>query len=115
VSDRLPSGDPKLDLVLGGGLPTDSITVVAGPPGSGKTILAHQYVFENATEERPALYLTTVSEPFDKVLRYGQTLSFFDERLIGSAVLFEDLGATLTSRGLTAALDRMDALTKERR
>ncbi|HEU4450947.1 MAG TPA: ATPase domain-containing protein [Gaiellaceae bacterium] len=115
MSDRLPSGDPRLDAVLGGGLPANSITVVAGPPGSGKTILAHQYVFENATRERPALYLTTVSEPFDKVLRYGQTLSFFDAARIGSAVLYEDLGVTLASRGLTAALDRMDALTKERR
>jgi len=115
VSDRLPSGDPKLDVVLGGGLPVNSITIVAGPPGSGKTILAHQYVFENATRERLALYLTTVSEPFDKVLRYGQALSFFDARLIGNTVVYEDLGTTLTSRGLTAALDRMDALTKERR
>ena len=115
MSDRLPSGDPKLDTVLGGGLPTNSITVLAGPPGSGKTILAHRYIFENATPEKPALYLTTVSEPFDKVLRYGQTLSFFDARLVGSAILYEDLGAILASRGLTAALDRMDALTKERR
>lgn len=115
MSDRLPSGDHRLDAVLGGGLPANSITVVAGPPGSGKTILAHQYVFTNATRERPALYLTTVSEPFDKVLRYGETLSFFDAQLIGNTVFYEDLGTTLTSRGLTAALDRMDALTKERR
>ncbi|HEV3408196.1 MAG TPA: ATPase domain-containing protein [Gaiellaceae bacterium] len=113
MTDRIPSGDARLDTVLGGGLPANSITIVAGPPGSGKTILAHQYVFENATPENPALYLTTVSEPFDKVLRYGQTLSFFDTRMIGDAVVYEDLGSTLASRGLTAALDRVDALTKE--
>ena len=113
MTERIPSGDRRLDTVLGGGLPANSITMVAGPPGSGKTILAHQYVFENATAEKPALYLTTVSEPFDKVLRYGQTLSFFDARMIGDAVVYEDLGRTLASRGLTAALDRVDALTKE--
>jgi circadian clock protein KaiC len=115
LTERLQSGDPKLDSVLGGGLPANSITVVAGAPGSGKTILAHQYVFSNATHERPALYLTTVSEPFDKVLRYGQTLSFFDARQVGKAVVYEDLGTVLASRGLTAALDRIDALVKERR
>ena len=115
VTERLPSGDPKLDSVLGGGLPANSIAVVAGAPGSGKTILAHQYAFANATREKPALYLTTVSEPFDKVLRYGQTLSFFDARLVGETVFYEDLGTILASRGLTAALDRIDALTKERR
>jgi circadian clock protein KaiC len=113
VTERLPSGDPKLDSVLGGGLPANSITVVAGAPGSGKTILAHQYVFENATQENPALYLTTVSEPFEKVLRYAQTLTFFDPENVGRAVFYEDLGTTLASRGLTAALDRIDALTKE--
>ena len=115
MTERLQSGDPKLDTVLGGGLPANSITVVAGPPGSGKTILAHQYAFTNATREKPALYLTTVSEPFDKVLRYGQTLSFFDARLVGKTVVYEDLGTILASRGLTAALDRIDALMKERR
>jgi circadian clock protein KaiC len=113
--ERIPSGDAKLDSVLGGGLPANSITVVAGAPGSGKTILAHQYVFENATQQNPALYLTTVSEPFDKVLRYAQTLTFFDAQLVGRAVFYEDLGTTLASRGLTAALDRIDALTKDRR
>jgi circadian clock protein KaiC len=113
VTERIPSGDAKLDSVLGGGLPANSITVLAGAPGSGKTILAHQYVFENATEEHPALYLTTVSEPFEKVLRYAQTLTFFDAQIVGRAVFYEDLGTTLASRGLTAALDRIDALTKE--
>jgi circadian clock protein KaiC len=115
VTQRISSGDAKLDSVLGGGLPANSITVVAGAPGSGKTILAHQYVFENATQQNPALYLTTVSEPFEKVLRYAQTLTFFDAQLVGRAVFYEDLGTTLASRGLTAALDRIDALTKDRR
>ena len=54
--------------------------------GSGKTILAEQYVFANATAERPALYLSTVAEPFDKLIRYGQTLSFFDANTIGRSV-----------------------------
>ena len=45
-------------------------------PGSGKTILAQQYVFHNASTDRPAVYLTTVSEPLEKVLRYGQSLDF---------------------------------------
>jgi circadian clock protein KaiC len=115
VIDRLPSGDGKLDLVLGGGLPASSITVVAGPPGSGKTILAHQYAFENATRAKPALYIATVSEPFDKIVRYGQSLAFFDRQAVGDTVFYEDLGTVLTSRGLTAALDRIDVLLKEHR
>jgi circadian clock protein KaiC len=86
VSERLSSGHPRLDGVLRGGLPANAINMLIGLPGTGKTILAQQFVFTNATPERPALYLTTVSEPFDKVLHYGQTLSFFDPEAIGHSV-----------------------------
>jgi len=71
MSERLSSGNARIDDVLGGGLPSNAINLLIGPPGSGKTILAEQYLFHNATEERPGLFLSTVSEPFDKVLRYG--------------------------------------------
>ena len=74
--DRLLSGHSRLDAVLGGGLPANAIHLIAGPPGSGKTILAEQYAFANATVERPAVYLSTVSEPLDKLVRFGQTLNF---------------------------------------
>ena len=73
MSERLLSGHSRLDGVLGGGLPVDAINMLIGLPGTGKTILAQQYVFANATIERPALYLATVSEPFEKIVRYGQS------------------------------------------
>jgi circadian clock protein KaiC len=112
---RMGSGNPRLDTVLGGGLPAHGINLVVGPPGSGKTVLAQQYVFHNATPERPAIYLTTVSEPLEKVLRYGQTLAFFDTGAVGRAVHYEDVGGLLGAEGLTAVVERVDALLKERR
>ena len=84
MTDRVSSGSERLDAVLGGGLLPNSINIVMGLPGSGKTIMAQQYLFENASEDRPAVYLSTVSEPLEKILRYGQTLSFFDPNAIGS-------------------------------
>jgi circadian clock protein KaiC len=71
VTERLSSGQPRLDGILHGGLPGNAINLIIGAPGSGKTILTEQYIFRNATVDRPALYLATVSEPFDKVIRYG--------------------------------------------
>jgi circadian clock protein KaiC len=115
VSGRLSSGQPRLDAILGGGLPGDAINLIAGPPGSGKTILAEQYMFHNATPERPGLYLSTVSEPLEKLIRYGQTLSFFEPEAIGSRVMFEDLGQALAEDGLDAAVKRVASLLKERR
>jgi circadian clock protein KaiC len=69
-----------------------------------------------ATEQRPAIYLSTVSEPFEKILRYAQTLSFFDRDAIGHSVFYEDLGRVVAGDGgLTAVIERMAALIKERR
>jgi circadian clock protein KaiC len=112
--DRLPSGNERLDRILGGGLPGNAIHMIAGPPGSGKTILAEQYAFTNATVERPAVYLSTVSEPLDKLVRFGQTLEFFDLAAIGARVFYEDLGDELERGGLEQALARLRGLLRER-
>ncbi|MGH2851880.1 MAG: RAD55 family ATPase [Solirubrobacteraceae bacterium] len=112
--ERLPSGNQHLDRILGGGLPANAIHLIAGPPGSGKTILAQQYAFTNATVERPAVYLSTVSEPLDKLVRFGQTLDFFDVAAIGQRVFYEDLGDELEQSGLEGVLARLRALLRDR-
>lgn len=105
---RLSSGHRRLDAVLGGGLACDALTLITGAPGTGKTLLAQQFVFSNATVERPALYVSTVSEPLDKILRYGRSLTFFDEDRVGKDVFYEDLGALLDERGLPAFVERLE-------
>jgi circadian clock protein KaiC len=115
IGGRLTSGNEQLDSILGGGFPAHAINLVVGPPGGGKTILAQQYVFHNATPEGPAVYLTTVSEPLEKVLRYGQTLAFFDSSAVGRAAFYEDLGELLGAKGLGGILERIDQLVKEHR
>jgi circadian clock protein KaiC len=72
VIQRLPTGVRGLDEILGGGLPEFSFNIIAGAPGCGKTTLAHQIVFANATPLRPALYFTVMGEPPIKMLRYQQ-------------------------------------------
>jgi circadian clock protein KaiC len=115
MSERLLSGSDRLDAVLGGGLPMNGITLVVGSPGTGKTILAQQYLFHNASTDRPALYLSTVSEPMEKILRYGQTLAYFDASALGSSVFYEDLGQALNDDGLPGVLARITELIKQRR
>ena len=115
MTDRVSSGSERMDSILGGGLPSNGINLVMGLPGSGKTILAQQYVFHNATPERPAIYLSTVSEPLDKILRYGQTLSFFDDEAVGTSVFYENLGGDLNDKGLPGILERISEVLIERR
>jgi circadian clock protein KaiC len=105
--ERLASGAEGLDEVLCGGVPANAINLIVGLPGSGKTLLAEHYVFTNATVERPAVYLSTVSEPFEKVVRYGQGLSFFDTDAVGARVFYEDIGGALLEGGLRAVLERI--------
>jgi circadian clock protein KaiC len=76
--NKLPTGVPVLDEIMGGGLPEYSFNIIAGSPGCGKTTLAHQFVFANATTEKPALYFTVLGEPALKMLRDQQQYSFFD-------------------------------------
>ena len=115
MSERFSSGDQHLDAVLGGGLPTNALNMIIGLPGSGKTILAEQFMFHNATPQRPGVYLSTVSEPLEKILRYGQSLDFFDAVAIGTSLFFDDLGTTLNEGGLDAVLAHVRALVTERR
>ena len=112
--DRLSSGNQRLDSIFDGGLLRHAINLVIGVPGSGKTILSQQYVFHNATAERPSLYLSTVTEPLDKILRYGETLDFFDPAAIRDRhVIYEDLGNVLRDAGLPAVLTMIDTFLRE--
>jgi circadian clock protein KaiC len=104
---RVGTGNPRCDEILGGGFPEHSINVVMGQPGTGKTIFAQQLVFHNAGGERPILYLTTLSEPLSKVVRYLQGFSFFDEELFGAAVVYDDLGPDLASQGIGVLVPRI--------
>ena len=46
----VPTGIKGLDNVLGGGFPRNSIIIVAGNPGTGKTIFSAQFIYCGATE-----------------------------------------------------------------
>lgn len=81
--DTFPTGVPGLDEILGGGLPKLSFTVVVGSPGTGKTTLALQIAFANATVERPAVVFTVLGEPTVKLLRHQQQFTFFDPKRLG--------------------------------
>src|SRR5665213_3329851 len=105
----LATGVPGLDAILGTGLPEYSFNLIAGSPGSGKTTLAQQVVFANATPERPALYFTVLGEPTIKMLRYQREFGFFDPGLVGSAVQYINLSAEALDHDLQGVLDRIVA------
>ncbi|MCA9736679.1 MAG: ATPase domain-containing protein [Gemmatimonadota bacterium] len=110
---RLGTGIPHLDDILGGGFPRNSINVLMGHPGTGKTVLAQQLVFHNAREGRPLLYLTTLSEPLPKVITYLQGFDYYDPQRLLDRVVYEDLGAEIAEFGPSAVVDRVRAAIRE--
>ena len=102
---KLPTGIPGLDAILGGGLPEFSFNIVAGGPGCGKTTMAHQFVFANATPKRPALYFTILGESAIKMLRYQQQYSFFDAAKLNGAIRFINLSQVVLEQNLTEVME----------
>jgi len=107
--NRLATGVPGLDAVLGGGLPEFSFNLIAGPPGCGKTTLAHQLMFALATPARPALYFTVLGEPPLKMLRYQQQFDFFDSDAINRSIRFVNLADETQHGDLAQVLRRIVA------
>lgn len=110
--NKLPTGVPGLDEILGGGLPEFSFNIIAGAPGCGKTTLAHQFVFANATPERPAVYFTVLGEPALKMLRYQQQYEFFDADRVNSSIHFFNLAQLLIEGGLPAIMEEITRIVE---
>ena len=104
---RLTTGVPGLDAVLGGGIPELSFNLIAGGPGAGKTTLAQQMLFANATRERPGLYFTVLGEPTLKMIRYQRQFGFFAPDRLGRDVHLLNLGAEAAAGDLDAVLARI--------
>jgi len=104
---QMPTGVPGLDEILGGGLPEYSFNIVAGAPGCGKTTLVHQFIFANASPERPALYFTILGEPAVKMLRYQQQFTFFDQSKLDGSIRFVNLSQIVLEQDLATVLEEI--------
>jgi circadian clock protein KaiC len=105
---RLATGVPGLDQLLGGGIPEFSFNLLAGTPGSGKTTLAHQIMFSLAGPDRRAIFFTVLGEPPLKMLRYQQQFPFFDVSKVNSSIKFVNLAADLLDGDFDRVLARID-------
>ncbi|MBE0598928.1 MAG: AAA family ATPase [Desulfuromonadales bacterium] len=76
---RLTMGVPRLDEMLGGGLPSGYSLLVAGPSGSGKTILATAFLAEGVRQGEAGVIVAFEQTPsqswvrtLDEMIRAGQ-------------------------------------------
>ena len=110
---RLATGVPGLDNLLGGGLPEFSFNLIVGPPGSGKTTLAHQIMFSLAKPDNRALFFSVLGEPPLKMLRYQQQFAFFDIDKVNESIRFVNLSADLLEGDFERVLSRIAEEVKD--
>jgi circadian clock protein KaiC len=81
----VPFGVPGLDELIGGvGIPSGSVTVVRGPPGSGKTILASHFLITGIKSHGdPGIFVSFEVPEADlikQLRKLGMDLGAFDEK-----------------------------------
>jgi circadian clock protein KaiC len=109
------TGIAGLDMLLGGGIPSGSLLLVVGAPGTGKTLLTQQLCFHLASRgEGRAIYFSTLSEPHGKLVRQLEPFSFFDPRLLGETVTLLALQDFL-KQGLEATADVIVRTARQQR
>lgn len=73
ITTRAPTGIPGLDPIVNGGYFLGSTTVVAGMSGSGKSVMALQYIAEGARRNENSLLLS-LDEQVPQILRNGVSI-----------------------------------------
>jgi circadian clock protein KaiC len=73
--ERVPTGIPGLDEIIGGGYPKGSITLVSGPPGGGKSIFCFQFLYEGVKNGDKCLLLT-LDKKVEGILTQATQLGF---------------------------------------
>lgn len=113
--DRLPSGIPGLDEVLGGGFFVSGVYILLGLPGSGKTILANQLCHAHVKRGGRAVYVTLLSESHSRMLQHLRGLSFFDESVIPAQLSYISAFQNLEADGLKGLMDLLRREMRARR
>ena len=121
-SEKMTSGVPGLDRVLGGGLRPGHLYFVEGEPGSGKTTLGLQFAVEGLRRGESSL-VVSMAESAEEIATiaesHGLTLDGVAVRDLGapgavrSTALFELSEVELDDR-VQAIIDEMDNLKPQR-
>jgi KaiC/GvpD/RAD55 family RecA-like ATPase len=118
--ERVKTGIDGLDNIIEGGLPKSSITLVSGPPGSGKSIFCFQFLYTGVKKGEKCLFLT-LDKKVEGILVQTKELGFdfqpsIEKKLI--KFLFLNINKklvyeTMTNEILSGKYDRivLDSIT----
>jgi circadian clock protein KaiC len=107
--ERMPTGIPGLDEMIGGGLPVPSLTLVAGDVGSGKTTLCTQFLCKGAEKGEPGVYFLTFGGPPEWAFKFISTYDFVEGDYFDKEIKFIEL----KTEGAGGAGAMMDVIQSE--
>ena len=99
-TERLSVGIKELDAMLGGGIPAGYSVLIAGPSGSGKSVLASKFITEGANKGEPGIIAVFEKRP-NEYAQGGPNGQRF-ERLVSEGKV-----AIIQSRPLDLSIDEM--------
>lgn len=79
---RVSTGIPNLDPLIDGGFKKNSVNLVAGGAGSGKTIFAMQFIVDGIKKGEPGVYITfeeKMKKVYEDMLGFGWNLAKYEE------------------------------------
>lgn len=106
--ERVKTGIYGLDELIEGGLPKDSITLVSGNSGTGKTTLSLQYLYNGIKFfDEPGIYIG-LSENIDRIILAAQQFNMDLEQFSADdSLVFSDIPALEISE-ITKIVKSMD-------
>ncbi len=108
---RVPTGLPKLDSLLEGGFMKNSMILVTGGTGTGKTIMSLQFLWEGLQKGEPCVYLSLEEDPEDikaDARQFGWDLEKYEEKGL-FRIMFHDPFETDVSSVLVNQIEYIKA------
>ena len=72
VIERVLTGIPGFDDILNGGIPRRNVVLLAGGPGTGKSILGYQYLYNGLLKKEPGVFVALEEHPVQVRLSMAQ-------------------------------------------
>ena len=111
--ERIKTGIPGLDQVLKGGLRKNSNILITGAPGTGKTILALQFIYYGAKDSNENGIFITTEDNLDDIRNNTSNLGMdFKSMESKGKIFFVQKPITTLKGGLSSVKGLIDAIKK---